>query len=162
MMGVETDILESLTRLDRLCTAGYAIALHIHFTTPRFLFQTYQRNWMKYYSEKGLVLKDPTVAWGFQNVGIARWSDLSENDPDGVLEKAWAYGLKFGVTYATDQGGSRTISSFARDDRENTAAEVDELSEIVLGLHDYTSGLEAISAAAAAKLKEMSVAYTHV
>ncbi len=161
-MSAETDILKSLEQLDGLCSAGYAIALHIHYTAPKFLFQTYDSEWMKTYSEQGLVLKDPTVAWGFENTGIAHWQDLEPLDEAGVLAKARAFGLRHGFTCATDKGDSRTIASFARDDRESTPDEITQICEIVEALHDYTAGIDAISQRDRDRLKEMSVVFTHV
>ncbi len=161
-MSAENDILESLKQLDGLCSAGYAIALHIRYTAPRFLFQTYDSEWMKIYSEQGLVLKDPTVSWGFANTGIAHWQDLEPLDQAGVLAKARAFGLKHGFTCATDKGDSRTIASFARNDRQSTPDEIARICEIVETLHDYTAGLGTISERDRERLKEMSVAFTHV
>ncbi|PHQ97527.1 MAG: transcriptional regulator [Marinosulfonomonas sp.] len=160
-MKSELKIMPSLAQLDALCSSGYAIALHIRYTTPKFLFQTYDKEWMKTYSEKGLVLKDPTVMWGFGNTGIARWSDLTELDEAGVLNMAKEYGLKHGFTFAIASGESKSITSFARGDREFTNAEIDEISGIVQELHDYTANIEKISPEEVEQLKNLSVDFTH-
>ncbi len=68
-MDENTKIGQLLGELDDLCPSGYAIALHIRYTTPAFLFQTYPKEWMEYYSQNGLVLHDPTVRWGLANTG---------------------------------------------------------------------------------------------
>jgi len=154
------NIIESVRRLDALCTAGYAIALHISFTTPRFLFQTYSREWMEIYSEKGLVLKDPTVLWGFSNSGVARWQDLEDIDDSGILPMAGDHGLKFGFTYAVDRDDSRSISSFARSDRDFINAEIDEISGIIDRLHTQTADIKDFSEKALQELKKLSVIYT--
>ena len=160
-MKSELKIMPSLAQLDALCSSGYAIALHIRYTTPKFLFQTYDKEWMKTYSEKGLVLKDPTVMWGFGNTGIARWSDLTELDEAGVLNMAKKYGLELGFTFAIDSGESKSITSFARVDRDFTNAEIDEISKIVQELHDYTANIEKISPEEVEQLKNLSVDFTH-
>jgi len=159
-MKNNTNITDSLTQLDELCSSGYAIALHISFTTPRFLFQSYSKDWMEVYSQEGLVLKDPTVLWGFSNTGFANWSDLKDIDDSGILPMAAKFGLKYGFTYSTDQNSSKTIASFARSDREFSDSEVAEISEISLNLHIHTANIEEFSAAEMGQLKAMSVQFT--
>ena len=90
----------------------------ISFTTPTYLFQTYPKRWMDYYSSAGLVLHDPTVHWGLSNLGHIRWVDLEAIDPKGVLERAKDFGIMSGVAIAVLISGSRSIASFARADRE--------------------------------------------
>ncbi len=160
-MKTDIDIMPSLARLDALCSAGYAIALHIRYTTPKFLFQTYDKDWMKTYSEKGLVLKDPTVMWGFGNTGVVQWSELAEMDEAGVLKLAKKHGLEHGFTFAIDHDESKSITSFARSDRDFTNTEIDEISGIVQGLHDYTAIIEEISLEEVTQLKKLSIEFTH-
>ncbi len=153
-------IMDSLARLDVLCTSGYAVALHIRFTTPRFLFQTYNKDWMEIYSEKGLVLQDPTVLWGFSNTGVARWQDLEELDDNGILPMAKTFGLNYGFTFAIDQNASKSITSFARHDRDFTDAEVEEITTIAQEMHDYTAKIDDLSADEMKKLKKFSIEFT--
>jgi len=160
-MENENEILKSLSRLDSLCASGYAIALHIRFTTPRFLFQTYSKEWMEMYSEKGFVLKDPTVLWGFSNTGAVKWSDLQEIDESGILPLAKEFGLNFGFTFAVDVNASRSIASFARDDREFDDTEIQEISEVIQRMHMLTSNIDGFSTNEVQQLKEMSVEFTH-
>jgi len=154
------NIPKTLSQLDGLCSAGYAIALHVRYTAPKFLFQTYPADWMEIYSQKGLVLKDPTVLWGFENTGTARWGELVNQDEGGVLEIASRFGLKHGFSAAVNRGEARSIASFARSDNDFSDAEIVEISDIFGELHDYFSEIEEISAAEQAKLKEMSIAFT--
>ena len=69
-----------LHEIDRLSPAGFAVAMHIRFTRPTYLFQTYAKRWMDHYSAKGMVVHDPLVHWGLQNVGRIRWSELEAID----------------------------------------------------------------------------------
>lgn len=160
-MENKLNIMDELSRLDQLCPAGYAIALHISYTTPKFLFQTYDRKWMEVYSKQGLVLKDPTVAWGFGNTGIIRWNDLNELDDSGVLALAKTFGLNFGFTFAIDHGGSKSITSFARNDSEFSDSQIDEISDIIQRLHKYTAKIEEISPIEVEQLRKMSIEFTH-
>ena len=159
-MSENMNISKSLSRLDELCSSGYAIALHINYTTPRFLFQTYAKEWREIYSERGLVLKDPTVLWGFGNTGMTLWSDLETLDEDGVLAMARDYGLNYGFVYSVDQGTSKSITSFARADRDFSSEEIDEISNIVQSLHDQTADVDEISLQDRDELRNMSIEFT--
>lgn len=149
-----------LSQLDELCPSGYAIALHIHFTTPVFLFQTYEREWIDVYSRKGLVMKDPTVRWGFSNTGVKVWSDLQGDDAEGVLKEAAEFGLKFGFVVALNEGDSKTVASFAREDRDYTESEQVEITQILKELHNCTLNAKSLPAAEIAELKLLSIELT--
>ena len=154
------DIMGSLSHLSGLCPNGYAIALHIRYTTPRLLFQTYPKDWIDIYSAKGLVLKDPTVLWGFSNTGTKLWSSLKDLDGEGVLDQAGEHGLKFGFTFARDDGDSKTISSFAREDREFNDGEMAEISQLVSELHAATSNVDMLSDDMQSDLRKLSIEFS--
>ncbi len=156
-MTTTNDIRQTLAALKEAAPAGYALAFHVRFTTPSFLFQTYPKAWADYYSQNGLVMRDPTVAWGFENEGTRRWSDLAKNDPDGVMALAADYGLKHGVTHAMEIDGSRSLASFARADREFTDAEVTDLQAQVSRLHVATAEISALSPELKKELQKLSV-----
>ena len=119
---------ESLGRLRDAHPTGFAIALHVKYSAPQYLFQAYDSEWIDIYTRHGLVLRDPTVRWGFANTGAIRWSKLvdPEGAPDGaeVLRLAAEHGLRYGFTLAVEEKGSRSIASFARPDREATDDEI--------------------------------------
>ncbi len=128
-----------LGEIDDRSPAGFAIALHIRFTAPRYLFQAYPGRWLDHYSASGFVLNDPTVAWGMSNTGHIRWEELERIDTLGVLEQAKDFGLMNGVSFATVSAGSRSIASFSRADREYDETEVAELEALFLDLHRLTA-----------------------
>lgn len=148
-----------LARMRETSPAGFAIALHVRFTAPRYLFQSYEKTWLDTYSREGLVLHDPVVRWGFTNEGTVRWSDL--DDPAGVMTRARAFGMTYGAVIALIHDGSRSMGGFARSDREMTDAEVASLRSDLGELHDITAGVEAFSPAVHTTLKQMSVYLTH-
>ncbi len=115
---------------------------------------------MRVYSDKGFVLKDPTVLWGFNNTGVVKWSDLKDIDDAGILDLASEYGLNFGFTNSIDQGASKSISSFARSDRDFTEAETTEISEITAKLHRDTININSLSPLELEHLKKLSVEFT--
>ena len=150
-----------LADMQRLCPSGFAVALHVRYATPRFLFQTYRRDWMQRYSEKGMVLDDPTVKWGLQNDGVVDWSDLEVQDEKGVLAEARAHGLRHGFTIAVYDAESRSVGSFARGDRAWTPEEKQSLDALFRRLHAVTMVGEAETAPLSGLLKSLSVELTH-
>ncbi|WP_085879321.1 autoinducer binding domain-containing protein [Roseisalinus antarcticus] len=154
---------QDLARLESVSPSGFALAFHIRFTTPAFLFQTYDRAWLDIYSQEGLVMSDPIVGFGFSHdgTGWVRWSDLADSDPAGVLARSAEYGLRFGVAVVIDDGGSRSVAGHARHDREYTDDEIGQIVEIVTRLHRNTQSDQDLSSDALAELKRMSVILTH-
>ena len=63
MTTAQFEISETLDQLNQLAPTGYALGIHIEYTTPKFMFQTYPKAWLDYYSSNGLVMSDPMVAW---------------------------------------------------------------------------------------------------
>jgi len=61
-MSVKLGMEVELHQLALLAPAGYSIGLHIRFTAPLFMFQTYDPVWLDHYTENGYVLRDPMVA----------------------------------------------------------------------------------------------------
>lgn len=157
-MDSATDLLR---RLRSRSPAGFAIALHIQFTTPRYLFQAYEKEWLDYYSSHGLVMHDPTVRWGFANTGSIRWSELAKDDPAGVLASAGEHGARFGVAFAFTDGGSRTMAGFARGDREMSDLDIAALGGDLRKLHLRTLGTEFLAPELHETLKRLSIYLTH-
>lgn len=157
----QIEIRNTLAKLQHLSSGGFALAFHVRYTTPSFLFQTYPKSWLDYYSQNGLVLSDPTVAWGFENTGAIRWSVLAYSDTADVLKKAAEFDLNFGLTCAIDDGPHRSIGSFARADREFNDDESALLVAEMAKLHKLTADLKTLSPETAAQLRMMSVQFTH-
>jgi LuxR family transcriptional regulator len=159
-MQKRTNIANLVGQLGEESPAGFAVALHIAYATPTFLFQSYPPEWMEEYSARGLHLQDPTVAWGFSHTGAVRWSKLHDLDSAGVFRRARDFGLEYGVTLAV-MTESRTVASFARSDREFTDDEIDQLSDLLHQLHDETGGRRELSSNDRDALRGMSIRLTH-
>ncbi len=155
---------ESLGRLRDAHPAGFAIALHVKYSAPQYLFQAYDSEWIDTYTRHGMVLRDPTVRWGFANTGAIRWSKLvdPEGAPEGaeVLRLAAEHGLRYGFTLAVEEKGSRSIASFARPDREATDDEIARAEAELTELHVLTRDLHQLTPAFHAALKQMSIFLT--
>jgi LuxR family transcriptional regulator len=125
------------------------------------MFQSYSKRWMDQYSALGLLVLDPTVHWGMNNVGWVLWRDLEAIDKHGVFAHAKGYGLMNGVTISTLKKGSRSIASFARSDRDYELEEIAELEMIFTDLHEVTASDEALTNGDRLALKDLSVRLTH-
>lgn len=150
-----------LHELDERSPSGFAIALHITFTTPRYMFQTYAKRWLDHYNSMGLIRDDPVVRWGMQNVGRTRWVDLEAMDELGVMEQAKNFGLMNGAALAFVIAGSRSIGGFARADRDYDEAEMLDLEDLLTQLHHATFGLSELSASDRRALTDLSIKLTH-
>lgn len=159
-MKITEEVEGLLSRIKAISTVGYAYALHIKFTAPQYLFQDYPRAWMETYSKEGLVLHDPTVQWGFANTGSVRWAELARFDDAGVLRRAASFGLVHGFTLALDENGSRSLGSFARDDRDFTEGEVDALGDLAQKLHRVTRPAGGLTQAESDALRSLSLLQT--
>jgi LuxR family transcriptional regulator, quorum-sensing system regulator SdiA len=146
-MSIRSGIDVELQNVARMATAGYFIGLHIRFTSPLLTFQTYDQRWIDHYTENGYVLRDPMTAWGFSRTGWIRWSDPALMDPFGLFKEATEYGLNYGVTVAFGLIKSRTIASFAREDREFRDEEIVKIERAVKRLHDLSEPPEALTEA---------------
>ncbi len=149
-----------LKRLVAENPTGFAIGLHVSFTTSKFLFQTYRRDWMEEYSRRGLIMHDPTVRWGLTNEGAVRWSELAEADEADVFGAARAHGLAHGVTIALEKEGTRSIGSFARSDREFDAAEIERFRSAIERMHELTTDAT-MEDEAESRLRRLAISSTH-
>lgn len=105
----------------QVAPAGHYIALRIGFAFPMEEINAFPSEWIEHYTRNRLMLFDPVMRWAYANTGVARWSDLRRDDPQGVLSMAAAFGLRFGLTLSVfddNAEGHRSFASFARVDRE--------------------------------------------
>lgn len=149
-----------LSDLSALCPRGYAIGLHLQFTTSRFIFQNYSREWMDEYSRRGLILVDPTVKWGVANLGWIRWSDLKAIDEGGVLDAAAEFGLKYGVSVSVESAPTRSLGSFAAFEREFEESEIEQLELALRTMHGLTQDVEPDSATDR-QIRKLATAVSH-
>ena len=129
-----------LGRLDEVCDAGFALAIHIRFTRPALLYRTYRQDWIEHYSEKGYMLSDPCVHWGLMNSGMVLWDDLP--DSAGVMRDAKSFGLTNGWTYSVGPAASRTISGCTKSGADFTPAQIEDVKSMVEEAHTLTEGIE--------------------
>ncbi|MFQ6553444.1 autoinducer binding domain-containing protein [Aestuariibius insulae] len=137
-MSLRSGIERQTHRLSALAPGGFFFALHIRFALPLLHHQTYPQGWTDRYTEEAYALRDPIIAWGFSQVGAARWSEIKIPDPFDILEQAKDFGMIYGFAVSCGEMKSRTIASAARDDREFSDDEIAEFSELIQQLHKIT------------------------
>lgn len=135
-----------LESVEKLAVSGSAIAFHIKLTSPELMFQTYPKAWTDIYSEKGFVMVDPIVRWGFTETGSIRWSELSEQDEQNILKQSATYGMTYGVAIAVESDNSRSMAGYSRPDREYTDAEISQLTQCTQSLHELTTARDGMDA----------------
>ncbi|MEO8241723.1 MAG: autoinducer binding domain-containing protein [bacterium] len=134
-------IAEQLGKLKAMCDSGFALAVHIRYTRPTLLYQTYSPAWSEDYSEKGYMLSDPTVHWGLANVGSMTWDKLEAQDPEGVIKAAKTYGLHNGWTYSVGPATSRSLASMTRT-TAFSAADCEAIQAAIDEIHLQTDGFD--------------------
>lgn len=149
-----------LSQIQDLAPSGFAIGFHIRLTSPEFMFQTYPKGWLDVYAQKGFLMVDPTVRWGFSETGAIRWSEMEHLDDVGVLKQSAAYGMIYGLAIANETGESRSIAGFSRPDREYTDQEIAVLVDLVQKVHDQTASQTGMSTELQAELRALSVKMT--
>ncbi|GKY89195.1 autoinducer binding domain-containing protein [Sinisalibacter aestuarii] len=150
-----------LAQLSGLAPKGYALGLHIRFASAHLMIQTYDPRWSEIYTERGYMLADPMVFWGFGNDGAIRWSEIDLPDPHGILDQAAGFGLQYGVAVACGPTSSRTIGGFARGDREFNESEIAEITSIVLRLHEASTPPEQLTPAQRMALRLIARGHRH-
>lgn len=150
-----------LHSLSLMAPAGYFIGLHIRYASPLMQFSNYNQDWLDNYTEKAYALRDPTIAWGFSKEGASRWADMDVPDPFGLFTEAKQFGLTYGLTVSCGPVRSRTISSFARSDRDFFDQEVDKIAQLVRRLHDITEPPESLTTAQIEALRLIAAGDRH-
>lgn len=128
--------------LAELAPAGYYLAVRVGFAFPLAEYNALPESWVAEYTREGMMLDDPVMRWLYGHAGACRWGALDLPDPRGILARAAAHGMHFGVAVAqVDPGpkGQRSFGSFARADREFTDEEIDKLSLLVGHLHETSA-----------------------
>lgn len=150
-----------LQKLSLLSEGGYFIGLHIRYAAPLMQFSTYNQGWLDHYTEKAFALRDPTIAWGFSTEGACRWSEFIIPDTFGLFTEARKFGLNYGLSVSCGPVSSRTIASFARDDRDFTNSEIEEILLIIRRLHDKTEPPESLTKAQIQALRLIAAGDRH-
>ena len=130
--------LANLNRFTPLAPAGFYVAICVGFAFPMVEHNQLPAGWVREYTASGLIVHDPVMAWVYKNSGAARWSELGEEDTQGVFEIAKAHGLNFGAAASCiDEGdaGQRSFGIFCRSDRDYSAEELDLLSRSLVAVH---------------------------
>ena len=127
-----------MNALGDLAPAGFYLAIRVGFAFPMVEQNRLPEAWVREYTISGLIVHDPAVVWAYKNCGIARWSELGEEDSQGVLELAKVHGLNYGaVASCTDEGrgAQRSFGFFCRSDRDFTLDELERLHVLLVQTH---------------------------
>lgn len=154
------DIMRLMLKMSECSPSGFAIALHARFTAADYVHQTYSKAWSAIYSQNGYVMHDPTVSFGFQQLGAVRWSALAAQDTMKIYEQARAFGLNYGFACAVEIDGNRSFAGFSRPDREYDDTEMAEMLADLGTLHLLTAKPGAMTPVLREELRELAVRFT--
>lgn len=138
----------SYDKIYKIAQSGFHIMVRTGFATSVETINCYPEDWVNLYTKEGFMLHDPILRWAYENTGSNRWSDLSGDDPKGILDIASDFGLKYGLVISRSSSNGvhrRTIASFAKPDREFDPIEVDFLNIYVEKAHDKSSALLSVT-----------------
>ncbi len=144
-MSIQAEVHRRTKKLTDVAPCGIFYALHFRFALPLMHYQSFPEAWTDRYTEQAYALRDPIIAWGFNDTGTSRWSEIKIPDPFDILGQARAYGMNYGFAVACGPIKSRSIASAARSDREFTDAEIAAFYQIVLEMHDLTEPPETLT-----------------
>lgn len=160
-MSIKSKLDLELHHLRSYAPAGYFVGLHIRFTSPLMILQTYDEAWVNHYSENAFVVRDPTTIWALGNTGVIRWGDPALPDPYGVFDAARRFGMAYGITCSCGSARSRSIASFSRNDRDYTDAEMESVLMIVDRLHEMTRPADDLTPAQIEALRRIASGDRH-
>jgi LuxR family transcriptional regulator, quorum-sensing system regulator SdiA len=124
------------TDLPDIAPAGYYFGLRVRYAFPATETNELSQAWIDIYARSRFFLVDPALRWSFDNIGAARWSELADNDPAGMISLSARYGMRFGAVAAfNEQSGVRSYGVFFRDDREYDDAELEQLASFIEDEH---------------------------
>lgn len=127
------------TEIGQIAPLGYYLALRVGFAFPMEEVNALPTPWVEHYTRNRFMLSDPVIRWIYANTGAIRWSEISFDDPRGILTQARQFGLQFGVAIAVfdnNSDGQRSFGTFVRADREFDDGEVHRLHAYVARLHN--------------------------
>jgi LuxR family transcriptional regulator, quorum-sensing system regulator SdiA len=153
---VDQVVLQLLGKIAVLCDTGYLLAAQIRYTRPSLMYRTYPQAWIDYYSEQGYMMSDPVVHWGLTHTGVVLWSELTGQDPEGVVAAAGSYGLNNGWTYATGPSTGRTIASMTKSGADFTAAQQADIIALVDQVHALTVDFDQLPTATQEALRALA------
>lgn len=124
---------EELRGLSAIAPRGYGVSLHIRRAVPMARYTTLSSQWSEHHARMGFVLRDPCLAWASAHNGVRRWSEIL--DPYGIFDEAARFGLRFGAVASEGPATALSVAVIARDDREPSEAEMDQLLGSVQRMH---------------------------
>lgn len=124
-------------RLRAIAPMGYTLIIHIRNLTPEHYVSTYPARWVEVYTERQYLLFDPVSIWSRTNSGRVRWSEISAGNYSPasrhIMNLAREHGLIYGggiSRNSIEETGTLSCLFCAREDRELTDRELDEVESI--------------------------------
>lgn len=116
---------EERERLHVMAPAGWNLAFNYTWRGPEHMLVGYSDAWRVEYETNNYAIGDPVLLWIMnKDRGSVRWSSIRIPDLRGVMKKARAHNINYGVAFTRRVGASKSFLSMARSDREFTDQEI--------------------------------------
>jgi LuxR family transcriptional regulator, quorum-sensing system regulator SdiA len=126
--------------LSQFAPLGHYIALRVRFAFPMEEINNLPKEWVTHYGRKKMLLDDPAMRWAYTKTGAVRWSDLSQGDPDDMIQQSYNFGLRYGaVTSCHDDSGLVSYAMFFRAQNEYSDADLHRATLFVRDLHQQAA-----------------------
>lgn len=117
-----------LTEIRKISRSGFFLVFGISMNGPEMVHSEYDDRWTKRYQDGSYFAVDPVFMWGISRTGCIRWSEIALPDVKGIIAEARPYGMIYGAVFAQELEGKRSFLSIARDDRELTDDEMQQMN----------------------------------
>jgi DNA-binding CsgD family transcriptional regulator len=156
-------------RIHAIAPMGYTLAVNVRLYTPEFYLTTFPEDWVRQYNGARLAFHDPVLTWCRLHNGTMRWSEIpvpyDARIDRHLLDRAEHYGLKFGgvVSRANQWGeGAKSLLSAAREDRELSDMELQELADILDEIAVAVGRHAGLTEEELAALRDLATGMTHI
>lgn len=124
--------------LRALAPAGLFLAFRLRIAYPAVEINDLPDDWVCHYRRQVFVVDDPLIKWAHFHRGAARWNEIDEPDPRGMIEAAKQYGMPHGAIASTrcPVTGLKSYILVAREDRPYSDDELAFIERSLIELHD--------------------------
>lgn len=123
---------QDLEGMRDIATAGFTVAFNVSVFGPEHLCSEFPQAWQDEYKENNYFAGDPVFLWAAGKQGTKRWSEIRIPDIRGLMKRARAHDLNYGLVCSLKRNGQRSFVTAARADREFLDTEIAEIQSMFL------------------------------
>jgi LuxR family transcriptional regulator len=128
MTSTIPDFETELAEIREISTAGFYLVFGFSMSGTEMVHSEFDERWTTRYQQRSYFAVDPVFMWAISSTGHSRWSEVNLPDVKGILTEAKPYGMAYGTIFSQVLEGNRSFLSIARDDRELTDDEIQDMN----------------------------------